>query len=228
MARRDREGEDILVNCPKCSGPTIARVEATMVHEDFQQLPALYELGRCTKCGVPLLAWEEDFGGGWDGEPMVVWPTSREQRALSPKIPHQLRQAHEEARKCFSVKAYTAAVVMVRRTLEGVCKDQDVQQAGRAPLFQMLKSLKSAGKIDGRLFEWAQALRVLGNEGAHFTEAEVTREDASDSIDLAEALLDYLYVLSAQFDEFKARRGGAQKEETVEASGGSVKEESGA
>lgn len=206
-------GEDILINCPSCSEPAIARVEAAMVHEDFSHVPSLYELSRCTKCGAALLAWEEDTGHGWDGEPMVVWPTSREQRALSPKIPHQLRQAHEEARKCFSVKAYTAAVVMVRRTLEGVCKDQNVQQGRRnVPLFQMLESLKSAGKIDGRLFEWAQALRVLGNEGAHFTEAEVTREDASDSIDLAEALLDYMYVLSAQFDEFKARRGWGQEE----------------
>lgn len=92
----------------------------------------------------------------------------------------------------------------------------------------MLQTLKSAGKIDGRLFEWAQALRVLGNEGAHFTEAEVTREDASDSIDLAEALLDYMYVLSAQFDEFKARRGGTQKKETIQLSDGSVKDASGA
>ncbi|MFD8896350.1 DUF4145 domain-containing protein [Streptomyces ardesiacus] len=133
--------------------------------------------------------------------------------------------AHEEARKCFSVKAYTAAVAMVRRTLEGVCKDQNVQQGGRAKLFQMLEALKSAGKIDGRLFEWAQALRVLGNEGAHFTGVEVTREDASDSIDLAEALLDYLYVLSAQFDEFKARRGQAQSKDTVGAADESVKGE---
>ncbi|MEV5190375.1 DUF4145 domain-containing protein [Streptomyces werraensis] len=225
MARQDRVGEDILVNCPNCAGPTIARVEAAMVHETFREPPALYELSRCTKCGDPMLALEEDIGSGWDGEPLVVWPTKREQRALSLKIPHQLRQAHEEARKCFSVKAYTAAVAMVRRTLEGVCKDQNVQQGGRTKLFQMLEALKSAGKIDGRLFEWAQALRVLGNEGAHFTGVEVTREDASDSIDLAEALLDYLYVLSAQFDEFKARRGQAERKDTVEAADVSVKGE---
>ncbi|WP_228927604.1 DUF4145 domain-containing protein [Streptomyces sp. DH7] len=229
MARRNPKGADILISCPSCSGPALARVEETMVHEDLNQMPMLYELCYCTRCGEPLLACEEDLGDRWDEEPMVVWPTSREQRTLSPKIPHQLRLAHEESRKCFSARAYTAAVTMVRRTLEGVCKDQNVQQSGKAkPLFQMLKELRSAGKIDGRLFEWAQALRVLGNEGAHFTGVEVTRQDASDSIDLAEALLDYLYVLSAQFDEFKARRGQTQAEATVGEPDGSVKGETGA
>jgi hypothetical protein len=34
----------------------------------------------------------------------------------------------------------------------------------------------------------------------------VSREDAQDALALAEALLDYLYVFSAQFAEFKQRR----------------------
>ncbi|MFF5590109.1 DUF4145 domain-containing protein [Streptomyces hygroscopicus] len=145
----------------------------------------------CTKCGGLLLAFEEDLGDRWDGEPWVVWPR-RQHRTLSPKIPESLRQAHEEARKSFSAKAYTAAAVMVPRTLEGVCKDQNVEQEGSRPipLVKVLEALRSQDKIDGRLFEWAQALRILGNQGAHFTDAVVGREDASDGLALAEALLD--------------------------------------
>lgn len=74
----------------------------------------------------------------------------------------------------------------------------------------MLEQLKNDGKIDGRLFEWAQELRVLGNEGAHFTGTGVSREDAADGLALAEAPLDYLYVLAAQFEAFKARRAKAK------------------
>ena len=45
-----------------------------------------------------------------------------------------------------------------------------------------------------------------GNDGAHFTGRRVSREDAQDALALAEALLDYRYVFSAQFAEFKTRR----------------------
>ena len=48
-------------------------------------------------------------------------------------------------------------------------------------------------------------LRVLGNVGAHFTDQVVTRQDASDALDLIEAMLDYVYVFSAKFEQFKAR-----------------------
>ncbi|MFD0330479.1 DUF4145 domain-containing protein [Streptacidiphilus monticola] len=165
----------------------------------------LLELSRCGTCGDPFLLAEEDYGLGWDGEPVIVWP--RQQRPLSYQIPAALRQEHEEARRCFSAKSFTATAVMVRRTLEGVCFEQGM---ARKPLFKMLEQMKNEEKIDGRLFEWAQALRVLGNEGAHFTGTSVSREDAADGLALAEALLDYIYVLSAQFTAFKTRRASGR------------------
>jgi Domain of unknown function (DUF4145) len=48
--------------------------------------------------------------------------------------------------------------------------------------------------IDGRLLEWTQALRVLRNEGAHYTGTQVKRADAEDALAFAEAVLDYVYV----------------------------------
>jgi hypothetical protein len=55
---------------------------------------------------------------------------------------------------------------------------------------------------------WADGLRVLGNEGAHYTGSPVSREDAQDALALAEVVLEYLYVLTAQFEEFQQRRKG--------------------
>jgi hypothetical protein len=60
--------------------------------------------------------------------------------------------------------------------------------------------------IDARLLEWADSLRLLGNLGAHFTDEVVTKQDASDAPDLIEAMLDYVYVFSVKFEQFKARR----------------------
>lgn len=211
-----RVGTDILLTCPHCERPALARVAGEISgYEPEDGPPYLLELARCSRCRKPFLAVEEDWGHGWDGEPGVLWP--KQQSPLSPHVPDALRREHAEARRCFSAKAYTAAAVMVRRTLEGVCVDQGMSSGNTSrskPLFKMLEQLKNEGKIDGRLFEWAQELRVLGNQGAHYTGTSVSREDAADGLALAEALLDFLYVLTAQFEAFKARRTATTEEGT--------------
>ncbi|MCC2265565.1 DUF4145 domain-containing protein [Streptomyces sp. CT1-17] len=207
----ERVGATFPLVCPHCEKPTLATVTSSAGGGGYQEPPYLLELARCGHCQDPFMMVEQDFGEGWDGDPVVLWPQKR--RPLSFKVPDALRREHEEALQCFSAKAYTATAVMVRRTLEGVCLDQGISDAGgrHKPLFKMLEQMKDDGKIEGRLFEWAQELRVLGNQGAHFTGTAVSRQDAEDGLALAEALLDYLYVLSAQFDAFKARRvKGAQ------------------
>ncbi|WP_405811546.1 DUF4145 domain-containing protein [Streptomyces sp. NBC_01520] len=207
-----RVGVTFPLVCPHCEKPTLALVTSEAHGGGEEEPPYLLEMAECGHCHDPFVMVEEDFGRGWDGEPAVVWPM--QQRPLSLQVPQALRHEHEEARQCFSSKAYTAAAVMVRRTLEGVCLDQGVASSGGRPkpLFKMLEQMKDEGKIDGQLFEWSQELRVLGNQGAHFTGTSVSREDAADGLALAEALLDYLYVFSAQFTAFKARRAKAKED----------------
>jgi hypothetical protein len=137
--------------------------------------------------------------GIWES-PTILWPELN--REMSLKIPEPLRAEHSEARKCFNSGAYTATVVMVRRTLEGVCADN----GAKGTLYKALEQMKLVGLIEGRLLEWAQELRVIGNDGAHYTGRPVARQDAKDAIDLAEAILNYMYVFSAQFAEFRERR----------------------
>jgi hypothetical protein len=158
-----------------------------------------YALARCQECFGPLLlAQDNPFE-----RPERAWPNP-DGRELSSNIPDPLRREHGEARACLKAKAYTAVAVMVRRTLEGVCADQGVTK--RQPLVASLRELHQQGKIEGRLLEWAEALRALGNQGAHFTGVQVSREDATDALALAEALLDYMYVVTNQYEQFKARR----------------------
>ena len=91
---------------------------------------------------------------------------------------------------------------MARRTLEGTCADQGIT---RGSLAARLKKLHDKGTIDQTLTEWADALRVIGNVGAHYSETTVSRQDADDALAFAEALLDHIYVLRQRFDEFKTR-----------------------
>ncbi|MFI8787116.1 DUF4145 domain-containing protein [Streptomyces sp. NPDC055105] len=146
---------------------------------------------------------ELETDGSWDWtDPSREWPSSST-GPLSPSIPTSIAREMREARACFNAKLYTATAVMVRRTLEGMCVDQGTV---KKQLFAALGELRDANKIEGRLFDWAQALRVLGNQGAHFSKEAVSREDAQDALELAEALLDYIYVFTAKYDEFQQRR----------------------
>jgi Domain of unknown function (DUF4145) len=49
-------------------------------------------------------------------------------------------------------------------------------------LAQSLRTMQDSGLIDGTVAEWANALRTLGNEGAHYTGRPVPREDAEDAL----------------------------------------------
>ncbi|MEW2317060.1 DUF4145 domain-containing protein [Streptomyces bauhiniae] len=193
--------KEYVTECPRCQQRVTAKVEAYnefTPDDDFEFLRHL--IARCRLCYQALLL-EEIQDPMFKRELNCVWPTPP--RSLAETIPEVLRREHFEARTCFKSKAYTATVVMVRRTLEGVCAQYGIT---KKPLYKAFEELEKLGLIEGRLLEWAQELRVLGNEGAHFTGKVVTRQDASDAVALAEALLDYLYVFSEQFLKFRERR----------------------
>lgn len=191
--------------CPHCLEPSTASVRGAAVWDGFEgkrqvNPPIEWRLVQCTNCWHPTLQAREDYGRGFgDDKPWIVFPAPQR---ISPSIPQPLRREWEEARTCLEAKTYTACGVMVRRTLEGTCKDQGVKAK---TLAAGLRELRDKGLIDGLLAEWADALRVLGNQSAHFTGKEISREDAEDSLAFAEALLDHLYVLRKRFAEFKKR-----------------------
>ena len=164
-----------------------------------------YSLALCTGCDVPFVAveYEEEVDGPYSAfsAPIVVWPSRH--RELSMSIPAGVRGVLEEARTCFGAKAFSAAVVMVRRTLEGLCQDLGVQGQN---LHQALRTLADRRLLDDRLIEWAQSLKAIGNVGAHYSAETISRLDAQDALELAEAILDYVYVFTAKYEAFKTRR----------------------
>jgi hypothetical protein len=194
--------EPVLAECPYCERAVLAREIGALTkpeHAKNWKWGWRYVLARCSECSGPLLLTHD---APWDHlEPLWPNPYGRE---LSQSIPEPLRREHSEARACLKAKAYTAVAVMVRRTLEGVCADQGVTK--RQPLVASLRELHQRGLIEGRLLEWTEALRALGNQGAHYTGVQVSREDATDALALAEALLDYMYVFASQYEQFKTRR----------------------
>jgi hypothetical protein len=192
--------------CPWCESPAVAELHGTATWDGCEKgepitQPVEFRLVRCSECGNVSLQTREDWGDGFEADqPVFAYPAKRR---LSSDVPVPLHREFAEAQKCFSATAYGATVVMVRRVLEGVCRENNV---GHKTLAVSLKELEQQGLIDGTLSDWATALRILGNEGAHYTGDQVSRNDAEDSLAFAEALLDHIYVLRKRFNEFKSRR----------------------
>jgi hypothetical protein len=192
-----------VIHCSRCNTEVAAEgVACYDILDDSDFRLQRYVLTQCQVCFSTLTLLRHSADEKYPGRKAVVlWPDPG--RVLSKAIPESLRLEHTESRTCFKNGAYTAAVVMVRRTIEAVCSENGINAR---TLLKSLELMKEKHLIDDRLAEWAQELRVLGNEGAHFTGKRVSRADAHDALALAEAILDYLYVFSAQFDTFKERR----------------------
>ena len=54
-------------------------------------------------------------------------------------------------------------------------------------------------------YEWADALRISGNEAAHDISVTVSSDDSRDVIEFTKALLEYVFTFRDKFEEFKKK-----------------------
>lgn len=190
----------MIIECKTCEALVDAKTIADLEPFDPESPPSKFTFASCPICTNPILMVQEDFGDGWDS-PLRVYPPNESQ--LNHTIPQSIRNAYSEALACIKVKANTAAAIMCRKTLEAICKEHGAQGNN---LVTSLKELKDKNIIESRLFDWADALRIYGNEAAHDINTAVTSEEARDLLEFTNALLGYVFTFRDKFEEFKKRR----------------------
>lgn len=109
-------------------------------------------------------------------------------------IPEQLREDYEEACKIVDLSP-KAAATLARRCLQGIIRDSFGIIKGR--LVDEISELQ--GKIDPELWDAIDALRKIGNVGAHMEKdvnliVNIEPDEARQLIWLIETLFDGLYV----------------------------------
>lgn len=194
----------MIAECNRCGVTVNADVKAS--HDSYDEemrVPERYTFAVCPKCDGPFLLHQNQWGDNWD-DPGRLYPARDD--LLGWSIPRPIAAAFSEAAHCRSSKAFTACAIMCRKTLEGVCDDHKVTGNN---LQQRLAALRDSGAIEGRLYEWADELRLVGNEAAHDVHVQVGPEDARDTFEFTRALLEYAYTFRHRFDEFKKRRAGS-------------------
>ncbi|MBL7185494.1 MAG: DUF4145 domain-containing protein [Phycisphaerae bacterium] len=196
----------MIIECPYCEAKVDGEVKGEHEYCHPEEGPPFKAvLLKCPVCSNALLGgsdWEQTGPdiAEWS-ELTRLWP--QQESHIAWEIPAIARNSLIEARMCYKAKVYNSCVVMAGRTLEGVCQHhstKDWRLAGG------LKELKEGGIIDDRLYEWGEELRKHRNIGAHASEDVITKEDAKDLLDFAQAICDYVFVLNAKFNRFMERK----------------------
>jgi hypothetical protein len=174
-------------------------------HFDGQEPACRYALLSCTSCSAPILISQTNIGNLVEGDkwdtPFVIFPQSDVR--INPNAPKNIRSSFQEACACYRSHAFTASAIMCRKTIEEVCAVHGVNER---TLSASLKKMKERGLIDDHLFEWSDALRMVGNEAAHGVGVAIPQPDARDTLEFTNAILDYMFSYRDRFEQFKKRR----------------------
>lgn len=198
------EVNSLVAICPECHEAVVATEVSHHIYSDGPAAPNWrFSLLTCPSDGSPMIIYGED-GHSFEA-PIWLYPVSLDD-SVQTAIPAALRAELIEARKCAAHGLNSAAAVMCGRVLEGVAALHGYEERS---LLRGLERLRQSGVLDGKLVDWASELRTLRNEAAHFGNAPVSREDAADILALTHAILEYVYVIAARFEDFRRRRHGA-------------------
>jgi hypothetical protein len=197
--------EQKIIECPDCESKVSAKVIAKKEYgptDDYDPFGIFFL--ECPVCKRTMIGHSDlvqtDYDEWGFESPTRLWPN--QEKYLDINIPRIVRKSIDEASKCYKAKAYAACAVMCGRSLEALCKEHKTKNW---QLAKGLKELKDNGIIDGRIFEWSEALRDRRNIGAHANEEEISKEDARDVLDFTFAICEYVYVLADKYNKFKER-----------------------
>ncbi|WP_205622039.1 DUF4145 domain-containing protein [Arenibacter certesii] len=195
--------------CPTCNSV----VETVIVYsyasdetvtEDLSGYVTEVLLSKCLKCQNPFLK-EKNYriveGDDFLTNELQLFPNT-ENRAIK-SCPEIVYNPYKEALKCYRAHAYDACVIMCRKGIEAICIDKGEIKGNLA---NKLKNLNTKGILENTLYNWANELRLIGNNGAHSHDQIVNQQDAKEAIDFFDAFITYLYHLVYQYEELIKRR----------------------
>lgn len=119
-------------------------------------------------------------------------------------IPSAIVDALEEAISCHANRCYTAAAMMIRKTLELLCHNHNTKGKN---LKTKILSLKTKLLLPKELLDGVDDLRLLGNDAAHIHSKvfnDVGTKEVEIAIEFTKELLKATYQYSALVNKIKS------------------------
>ncbi|MET9269524.1 DUF4145 domain-containing protein [Kribbella sp. NPDC003557] len=209
--------QDLTGPCPRCGRVSNFQhednkllVAGDLVAGTAQVLESSHVL-RCKGCMEGLVVIMRDGAG-------VHWYPPPGAGLLDPAVNAEVASCFDEGMRCLSVGANRAAAVMFRSALHCFIKDKGSERAQKERhLKNALKHMKTDGDLHRSLWDWADELNQLGNEGAHPEDYDdVTDAEATALADFVRQLVKLEYEMGAQLARVRNRDQSAIAAEKAE------------
>lgn len=189
--------------CPWCNHTAHFGNEGTFVLQshtstDAQHPVRVTDVGatllRCQGCRIGTLVVTDRAGNG------LHWYPAPGAGQLDPSVNPRVASCFDEGARCLGIGAHRAAAVMLRSALTAFVKDKGDEKAqAERHLKTALKHMKNGGQLHPSLWDWADHLNQLGNEGAHPEDYDdVTEEEAVALSNFVKQLIHIEYEMPAQ------------------------------
>jgi hypothetical protein len=163
--------------------------ENYFIHEE-------YKLFECPVCCSPLvfhsIISDDEFDIDDKGHQVpyehIIFPDNK---LKNRAIPQEIRDAYESALRTKTTDTNIVSLAL-RRTLELITKDKG---ATGANLEKKIEDLANKGILPTVLKNAATITRLIGNDGAHGAQKDVTDYDMEKLLKLVEYIIEYIYVL---------------------------------
>lgn len=195
------------ITCPFC----LERGNFSFEHRAEKKKPnskkALhFDTLKCGNCaGYVMALWSpgDVFGRGLYGFQVLPWPLRLEDHP--EHWPEEVGRFWIQAHRSAKDENWDAAAVMARSALQSALRHHE---ATGGSLKQEIDDLASTGVLPPHMKAWAHELRELGNDAAHPgpSAPKSSAEDVRDVVEFLDFLLQYLYTLPHEIDEYRKRR----------------------
>lgn len=196
-----------LERCPQCgvASPLITTVSEPSKHykDSFDQT-WYYFTCLCSKCKRHILFYGFSFTSSRSDEKLRkitvadIYPGL--QRAAD-EIPERAKKFLQQAFE--SRHAPDGALMLAASSIDSMLKDKGYKQGS---LYNRIEKSTEDGLLTAQMRDWAHEIRLSANEPRHADDEfdGATEKDAEQAIEFARALAEYLYVLPARVQKWKA------------------------
>ncbi|MGC4231486.1 MAG: DUF4145 domain-containing protein [Niabella sp.] len=215
--KKIKVSKELILVCPHCGNKTghfllcetASRSTGHGINGplDTFDFDCTYYLTQCKTCSGVALYYDCEFDErpGYITEATLCYPSTK---TPNKDVPELIIETYREALKVEKI-SYTAFALLIRKTLELLCKDQ---KAIGSNLKLQIDDLVKKGIIPQTLSQMADTLRILGNLGAHDGSYQLIYPEIYDMKDFITAMLEYVYVAPAKIKKLKesiAKRKGS-------------------
>jgi Domain of unknown function (DUF4145) len=167
-----------------------------------------FDVYKCMNCaGYVHVFWSagDVWGRGLYGMRILPWPIGSK-REPSENWPEGVNRFWIQAHDSLARENWDAANVMARSAVQFMVREKNAKEG---KLKAQVDDLVSKGILHPLMKDWADEVRLLANESAHPqapTPAELTPQDSRDIVNFMDLLLNNLYDLPKQIEDFRQRK----------------------